>query len=485
MKRRTALRTIGLGLTAGVALPSWLSSCTQEDPGPEINFDGTVAIIGAGAAGLYVADILKTKGVNVVVYEASSRLGGRIRSIRQFEENPFSNSYPVELGAERVIGSDSVWAKMVLQMERPATEFSSITNDRFFIDGGYKKPDELSADNDFVAAQAFLSNLKTYAGSNVSVQQAVQAAGLNARVQDILNSWIGNKYGSSNSNVGITGISESLNLLTRNNLELRLATNPMQDVLSSRFSAVIPQIQFGHVVKKINYAGDKVIIEGEHRNGELSESFTAEADRVIVTVPLSILKDGDITFTPALPGAKTTALSKLGMDAAVRVVLEFKQNFWGLDARFIYGGSVVPEYFNVGAGDDDILFAKMLSMTIMGPEAQLLSDAPETIVPSVLAEMDAHFNGAASENVRRNIDDPNIILSVIQDWTKEPYIRGGVSYVKPGGTYEDRVTLAQPVQDKLYFAGEATDVDGDAGTINGALKSAERVVEEFVSSLSD
>jgi monoamine oxidase len=484
MKRRTALRTIGLGLTAGVALPSWLSSCSPEEPGPEIEFDGTVAVIGAGAAGLYVADILKSKGVNVVVYEASPRLGGRIRSIRHFEENPFSNSYPVELGAGRIIGSDAVWAKMVSQMERPVNDFSTTTEDGFFIDGLFKRLDDLATDNDFIAAQSFLTNLKTYSGGNVSVQQAVQAAGLNPRVQAILNSWIGNKYGSSNENVGITAIAESINRITRNSNELRLTTNPMQDVLGSRFSAIVPQIKFEHAVKKINYSADKIIIEGDRRVDSSTESFSVEADRVIVTVPVSLLKDGDITFSPALPSAKTTALSKLGMDAAVRVVLEFKQNFWGLDTRFIYGGTEIPEYFNVGAGDDNILFAKMLSMNIMGPKAQAFSDAPETIVPTILAEMDAHFDGAASENVRRNIDNPDIVLSVIKDWTKEPYIRGGVSYVKPGGSYEDRIALSEPVQNKLFFAGEATDAEGDAGTINGALNSAERVVEEFVASLN-
>lgn len=484
MKRRTALRTIGLGLTAGVALPSWLSSCSPEEPGPEIEFDGTIAVIGAGAAGLYVADILKSKGVNVVVYEASPRIGGRIRSIRQFEENPFSNSYPVELGAERIIGSDSVWAKMVSQLERPVNDYTSITSDRFFIDGEYKKLEDLAADNDFIAAQNFLNNLKTYSGSNVSVQQAVQAAGLSTRVQAILNSQIGNKYGSSNENVGITGIAESLNLITRNTNELRLSTNPMQDALSSRFSSVIPQVLFGHAVKKINYSGAKITIEGERTNDTSTAAFSVEVDRVIVTVPVSVLKEGDITFTPALPSAKTAALSQLGMDAAMRVVLEFKQNIWGLDTRVINGGTEIPEYFNVGAGDDNILFAKMLSMTIMGPKAQALSEAPETIVPTILAEMDAHFDGAASENVRRDIDNPDIILSVVHDWTKEPYIRGGVSYVKPGGSYDARVVLSEPIQNKLFFAGEATDAAGDAGTINGALTSAERVVEEFVHSLN-
>lgn len=484
MKRRTALRTIGLGLTAGVALPSWLSSCTPEEPGPEIEFDGTIAVIGAGAAGLYVADILKSKGVNVVVYEASSRIGGRIRSIRQFEENPFSNSYPVELGAERIIGSDSLWAKMVSQLERPVNDYTPTTSDSFLIEGEYKRFEDLAADTDFIAAQSFLNGLKTYSGSNVSVQQAVQAAGLNTRVHAILNSLIGNKYGSSNNNVGITAIAESLNLITRNNNELRLATNPMQDVLSSRFSAVIPQVLFGHAVKKINYSGQKITIEGERTDESSTAAFSVEVDRVIVTVPLSILKDGDITFTPSLPAAKNAALAKLGMDPAIRVVLEFKQNFWGLDTRSINGGTQIPEYFNVGAGDDNILFAKKLSMTVMGPKAQEFSDAPDTIIPTILAEMDAHFDGAASENVRRDVDNPDLILSVVKDWSKEPYIRGGISYVKPGGSYDDRVVLSQAIQDKIFFAGEATDVDGDAGTINGALRSAERVVEEFVESLN-
>jgi monoamine oxidase len=44
--------------------------------------------------------------------------------------------------------------------------------------------------------------------------------------------------------------------------------------------------------------------------------------------------------------------------------------------------------------------------------------------------------------------------------------------------------MGVPVNDKLFFAGEATDVNGDAGTINGALASAERVAEEVVKSIT-
>ena len=69
MKRRKALKQIGLGVTAGFALP-WLTSCTDDPAGPEVKFDGVVGNIGAGAAGLFAADYLLEKGIKVKIFEA-------------------------------------------------------------------------------------------------------------------------------------------------------------------------------------------------------------------------------------------------------------------------------------------------------------------------------------------------------------------------------------------------------------------------------
>ncbi|NOT75494.1 MAG: hypothetical protein HOP08_11225 [Cyclobacteriaceae bacterium] len=63
-------------------------------------------------------------------------------------------------------------------------------------------------------------------------------------------------------------------------------------------------------------------------------------------------------------------------------------------------------------------------------------------------------------------------------------MKGGFSYPLAGATNEDRKTLCKPISDKLFFAGEATDVTGQAGMINGALASAERVVEDVVKSIT-
>ena len=111
MKRRKALKQLGFGLSAGLIAPHFLASCSKDDPGPEVPFDGDVVIIGAGAAGLYVADLLNSKGIKVSILEAGNQIGGRIRSLRNQQDlsNISAADFPIELGAEVTIGSDSIW----------------------------------------------------------------------------------------------------------------------------------------------------------------------------------------------------------------------------------------------------------------------------------------------------------------------------------------------------------------------------------------
>jgi monoamine oxidase len=99
----------------------------------------------------------------------------------------------------------------------------------------------------------------------------------------------------------------------------------------------------------------------------------------------------------------------------------------------------------------------------------------------ILDELDTIFAGKASLNIRKDSNDNNI--AVIQDWSLEPFIRGGSAYLKAGGTNQDRVNLAAPVDSKLFFAGEATDVNGEFGTISGALLSGARAANEVLETI--
>jgi monoamine oxidase len=59
------------------------------------------------------------------------------------------------------------------------------------------------------------------------------------------------------------------------------------------------------------------------------------------------------------------------------------------------------------------------------------------------------------------------------DWHADPFSRGAYSYVRAGGMEAQR-RFGEPVEDTLYFAGEAVNAEGHAGTVHGAMATGER-----------
>lgn len=481
MNRRSVLKSLGLGLSAGWALPTLLTSCKKEDPGPEVPFDGSVIIIGAGAAGLYAADILNAKGIEVIVLEASGEIGGRIRSLRnqsnflelygQDKPMEFSADFPIELGAEMYFGSNSIFGKSIQNYSLPVQDLSALGEDRYLLDNVIKTATQWGGDADFNAVQNFVDNLPRYAGSAQSIQQA---AGVSTRAAALLNAQAANFYGGNSDKIGAMLLGEDLGKRTHDNKWMMLKANPLQDFLISRFSEILNRIQLNVAVASINYSGDLIIVKDKKGN-------EYQAKKVIVTVPLAVLKSGAIAFSPGLPASNTSAMSMFGMDACLRVVIDFKKNFWGENAGYLWGGAKAPQYLNAGVGRSE--FYRTLSFTIHGSSAASLSTlSRDQQIDAILTEMDQYYAGQATQFVRRNLDTERIIAAT-KDWTKEEYIKGGFSYPRAGASLADREKLAKAVNDKIYFAGEATDVSGDAGTIDGALASAERAALEVIESI--
>jgi len=471
VKRRQALQQLGFGLSAGLLAPSWLTACTKEDFGPEVPYDGNVAIIGGGPAGLYAADILTSKGINVMVLEASAQLGGRVRSLRNQRDIPNQTvaDFPVELGAEIIYGTNSALSAIISNLTLDTINLNTAAVDRFVLDNQAKNAVDWQRDADFQAVQNFAANLQNITGGG-SVQQA---ANVSTRARALLNARVGNNFGTSSDRLGAAALAESLKLIPHDNVPYTLRANPMQDVIISRFTTIRDKVQLNSPVKSVNYSANPIVMT-------LQDGTQLQATKVIVAVPLAILKKGGIVFSPPLPAFKTAALNSLDMDACVRVVLDFKKNFWGEDAGYIWGGTTAPQYFSAGVGRSQ--FYRTLSITVCGPKAAELSALGADMITPILSELDSIYNGQATAFIRRDLNT-NQIISFIQDWTKEEFIQGGFSYAKPGATNQTRIDLAAPVSGKLFFAGEATDIVGEAGTVSGALNSAERVSDDVIKTI--
>ncbi|MBS1507688.1 MAG: FAD-dependent oxidoreductase [Bacteroidetes bacterium] len=496
MKRRKALQQIGVGLSAGLLAPQLFTSCKKDTLNPLVKFKGSVAIIGAGAAGLYAADILNSQGLDVFVLEARNSLGGRIRSfstsdaqadnstesfIYDYHYPPIAD-FPVELGADLIYGSDSSWGKVINVLSLPTIDLSAATNN-YVLDNLPKPAASWQTDSDFNAVQSFISGLPAYSGSDVSVKAA---SGVASRGQALLNSQAGNYYGSSADRISALGLGTGLKARTHDAKVLSVKSNPCQDILLSRFNEIVSKVKLNTPVASIDYSGDTIsILDKSGKN--------YAASKVIVTVPLNVLKSNDIQFTPYLPSTNVAAAYKFGMDACIRLSIDFKKNFWGDNVGFVWGGSIAPQYFS--AGFNRSAFNSTMFITIYGQAAEILSSFPgTTMINSILAELDGlypdttgKYTGLATRYVRRKIaggveTDP---IVTIYNWTKDPYIKGGVSYPLVGATAQDRIDLGTAVPGgKIFFAGEATDTSGDAGTVSGALLSAERATAELIKSIT-
>ncbi|MFN0274886.1 MAG: FAD-dependent oxidoreductase, partial [Chitinophagales bacterium] len=110
--------------------------------------------------------------------------------------------------------------------------------------------------------------------------------------------------------------------------------------------------------------------------------------------------------------------------------------------------------------------------------ADYLSSLGDDAIDVILTELDTLFDGEASEKY---------VDAVIQDWIKEPFIKGSYTYPAPN-TYNSetdsrRLDLASNVECKVFFAGEATN-NNHPSTVHGALESGARAAAEVLECFS-
>jgi hypothetical protein len=441
-------------LKGAAALP--LLACT---PGKGVR----VVVVGAGAAGLWAAQLLIDKGFSVVLLEASDRYGGRVRPDDTLAD------YPVELGAEEIHGENTVLYSMC--EDANAAFVDADDQDWFWMqdaDGNWALHDEsvLESDTVLAAAATFVDEAADWTGSDVTIDERLADEGIADRARFLADAQIGNEYGSDNAHIGALSLAEEDDKWTAGAKNFGLASVSILSLIELACPDSRTIVRTGAQVTSITTAGAP---EGGVRVS-LSDGTTVDADYGILTVSLGVLKAGLITFDPPLSADRTAAIDGIGMGNGMKIILSFSSRFWSDDLGSLYGVPGVPELWATGLGRT----ANPLQLTafVMGAPAAALSARGAAAVDDVLAALDTVYGGAATAA---------FVDARILDWTKEPTVLGSYSYPSPGSSGL-RGDLAA-VEGRLHFAGEATHTGGHFATVHGALETGERAVDEIIDRL--
>lgn len=422
-------------------------------------------VIGAGMSGVTCARMLADAGHRVLVLEARDRVGGRMNTDRDA-------GFPVDLGASWIHGIDGspLW-DLVQALGIPTVEY---TVGSFQVGGrpienfdGAGRPMDAAASARWVAdvEEADRLLIEEIAASTSGdtyldvTERALDRSGLDAerideireffrhRVEEQCGAWIGDLDAHGLDEDAIDGDEV---IFPRG-----------YDELPRRISAGL-DIRLGHVVSAVTRTADGAAVATDHG------VFTA--NRVVVTVPLGVLKTDAIRFSPALPEDVTGPIARLGMGVFNKVFLQFPERFWQEDSYVLRALGETGEHWHSWYDVSAISGRPTLLTFAAGPfgrQMQELSD--EEIVSSALIPLHAMYPGAVGAPVAH----------WITRWGHDPFSVGSYSHLALGSTHHDHDALAGPVDGVLHFAGEATWGDEPA-TVGAAFYSGHRAAERVL-----
>jgi monoamine oxidase len=416
-----------------------------------------VVIIGAGVAGLTAARELSTAGARVLVLEARDRLGGRVLTHHAAEG-------PVELGAEFVHGA---FREILGVVEEAGLRLREVGR------GAPRQPAERRAGADFFSAMDRLLALASVGDADESFQHLVERADVEPTIKAQALRLVEGYHAADPARISVQSLIRNTAADERPGADRQFRfADGYDSLVTAIFQRVDPrlcEVQRNVVATAVEWRRKRVRIQTS-----AGAEFTAP--QLIVTVPLGVLKAGAIRFTPALH-AKGSALRALEMGAVARVSLCFGSEVWetqqrlSTDAFLFTGDSPFPVWWV-----SNPLPFPVVTGWAAGPNARALAGLSD------------------AERVRVALDALTVVLGMdparlqkglrggfSHDWGADPLSRGAYSYAAVDGS-DAGEELGAPLDATLFFAGEATESDGQNATVHGAIASARRVAREVLSS---
>jgi monoamine oxidase len=405
-----------------------------------------VAIVGAGAAGLGAAKTLRAAGKRFVVLEAMDRSGGRAWTDTE------TFGVPIDWGCHWLHSAS------INPMRQFADELGVPYLDHavpWLVAENGSVPPESETD-------ALIQDLhKLYEvglgagheGRDVPLSDVVDTS---SPAWPLFESAVQAEWGFAPAQVS------TLDAARYKDTEENYAVKNGYGALVQQVAAGIP-VSLGTNVEQIILDGQGVRV--------VTNRGTIEAGAVIVSVSTNVLARGKIDFQPALPDWKLEGAAAVPLGSDNKVVLQVDRKALGLDqhcsVRIPYPGA---PWFNVQV----LPFGRdIVSIYMGGPlSAELEAAGKDAQIAAGIEAMKSAFG---------NDIEKAIGARGASSWGLEPTILGAYGAARPGEAHL-RAELARPVEDLIFFCGEATH-PYFYSTCHGAWMSGERAAAEAIAAL--
>ena len=409
-----------------------------------------VIVLGAGAAGLAAAAALARAGRSVLILEARERIGGRCWT-RRFP----GVRTPVELGAEFIHGEARETYALLRRAGQAAVPSGRLQ--RHGTSAGLRPVDA------FAEARKAMSAAAPHADVSFAAFLASQR-GLSPRTRLFARMMVEGFDAADPARASARSIIEEWGgaAMSGRQPRPRDGYDALLGWLASQALAGGARLKLGACVSELRHGSRGVQVLGRFAG----TPFSYAARRALVTLPLGVLQAGDVRFRPALDD-KAEALRRLESGPVIKMALRFGAPFWERRSRtaafFHSPAAAFPTFWNLLPAHAPVLVA-----WAGGPKAQRMAgQAPAALLRAALTSLRTLFGPVA---------DPDAVA--LHDWRSDPFARGAYSYERVGGQGARR-QLARPAG-RLHFAGEATDWEGESGTVSGALRSGIRAAREIL-----
>jgi len=412
-----------------------------------------VIVIGAGISGLVAASTLVQQAANVIILEAKNYIGGRIKTDRSLGAS-------FEHGAGWIHGPSK---------ENPIRNLADHSNSSLFItDDDSTELFNLSGDDidedvwdeiEEIWEEIMYEEISTYTEGSILdaineydpdiwrdpnlrwVFSAYTEFDYGGPVQEISAGLINEMKGFSTADVIFkNGYDKIINLLANN---LRIQTNS--------------------IVKSVNYSTPKNITVS-------TPSKNYECDYLICAVPLGVLKSNFIEFNPILPKYLLDSIEKVGFGTVTKLALKFKDQFWDSDVQYYYTVAKETGRWPVWLNYRPFSREKILMGLCMGDYARKADS---------MSKQELTEDGL---EVLKNVWEDNVgeVQHVLRtSWLNDPFTKGAYSFPKVDNSKADFENLAEPLDNKLFFCGEHTNLKYLA-TTHGAFFSGIRAAKEVI-----